>query len=231
MLFVDPESRVFYRYYLDGRNYVRVETLENDPKKAIFEERIVKCLYKIRKLLVLKDFSWNFKDANIFRRMPFQAKFLQNECSPYPCYVFQSPLSKAFDSKNVINAEIDVSEFAVNLTDTKIKHSESLVTSTKEFIRNIYRKVKEEKQVTINVRKDWKLILKVDGCREYLEGNYQLLQYERVRLCLRANKPMKLILTQIPINYYSKFPPLFKPNAQSQSSDDKVLLSSHLDKE
>ena len=71
MLFVDPESRVFYRYYLDGRNYVRVETLENDPKKAIFEERIVKCLYKIRKLLVLQDFSWNFKDANIFRRMPF----------------------------------------------------------------------------------------------------------------------------------------------------------------
>ena len=28
ILFVDPESRMFYRYYLDGRNYIRVETLD-----------------------------------------------------------------------------------------------------------------------------------------------------------------------------------------------------------
>ena len=57
------------------------------------------------------------------------------------------------------------------------------------------------------------MILKADGYREYFEGNYQLLQYERVRTCLRKNEPMKLIVTEIPKNYRDKrFPPIFKIN-------------------
>ena len=107
-----------------------------------------------------------------------------------------------------------------------IERDESLVTSTKEFIRNIYRKVKEQHNFSIKVNKGNKLILQVKGCREYLDGNYQLLQYERVRLCLRKNAVMKLILTQIPINYQSKFPLLFKPSAQS---NDNFKLQRHID--
>lgn len=50
-------------------------------------------------------------------------------------------MSKAFDSENAIATEIDVSEFSSKI-DKPIERSESLVTSTKEFIRNIYRAVK-----------------------------------------------------------------------------------------
>ena len=46
-------------------------------------------LYKIRKLLVLDGFSWNFKgEADLYRRRHFPRKFLHNESSDYPCYVF-----------------------------------------------------------------------------------------------------------------------------------------------
>ena len=36
---------------------------------------------------------------------------MQNEISPYPCYVFQSPLSKAFNSNKFIEAEVDITKF------------------------------------------------------------------------------------------------------------------------
>ena len=63
----------------------------------------------------------------------------------------------------------------------------------------------------IKPRPHHQLILKADGYREYFEGNYQLLQYERVRACLRKNELMKLILTEIPVNYRDKrFPPIFR---------------------
>jgi hypothetical protein len=29
VLFVDPDTRLFYRYYLDGKTFIKVETLEN----------------------------------------------------------------------------------------------------------------------------------------------------------------------------------------------------------
>lgn len=62
------------------------------------------------------------------------------------------------------------------------------MTSTNEFIKNILREVHQQRKgLKIKVEKDHKLILKVDGCHEFLEGNYQLLQYERVRYCLRKN--------------------------------------------
>lgn len=49
------------------------------------------------------------------------------------------------------------------------------------------------------------------GYREFLLGNYQLLHYERVRQCLRKGKPLRLVLTEIDLNFRDKyFPPLFK---------------------
>ena len=91
-------------------------------------------------------------------------------------------------------------------------YEESLVTSTNEFIKNILIKVYDTHKIKFKdkIHEGHDLILKADGFREYFEGNYQLLQYERVRVCLRKKINMKLILTQIPKNYRSKFPPLFK---------------------
>jgi len=78
-----------------------------------------------------------------------------------------------------------------------IKLTESLVTSTSEFIQNILREVYYKRnKARIVVKPGHNLILKANGFREYFEGNYQLLQYERVRLCLRKkDSVMKLILT------------------------------------
>mmetsp|Transcript_28355 Transcript_28355/g.27298 ORF Transcript_28355/g.27298 Transcript_28355/m.27298 type:complete len:127 (-) Transcript_28355:1591-1971(-) len=92
-----------------------------------------------------------------------------------------------------------------------IKFKESLVTSTKEFLKNILRKIYERYGVKLKAKQNNNLTMKADGYREYFVGNYQLLQYERVRTCLRKNEPMKLILTEIPKNYRDRrFPPIFK---------------------
>ena len=57
----------------------------------------------------------------------------------------------------------------------EIRFKESLVTSTKEFIKNILRKVYEKYKLKIQPKHNHNLILKADGYREYFEGNYQLL--------------------------------------------------------
>ena len=136
--------------------------------------------------------------------------------------MFQSELSKAFNHKGDIRTIIDLIEYRYNLVALagrgaaegakfEVEFNESLVTSTKEFIKNILRKVYETYKVKIKAKPNFNLILKADGYREYFEGNYQLLQYERVRTCLRKNVTMRLILTEIPKNYRDKrFPPLFK---------------------
>ena len=92
----------------------------------------------IKKLLDLKNFYWDFREADFYRRRQFPAKFLQNECSPYPCYVFESPLSKAFNGDKYISARVDISKFVPDAKE-KIIIEEELVTSTDEFIMNIRR--------------------------------------------------------------------------------------------
>lgn len=44
---------------------------------------------------------------------------------------------------------------------------------------------------------------------------------------MRKKKPMKLILTQIPKDYMTKFPPLFKPSPLA--AGDTFMISSHVD--
>ena len=62
------------------------------------------------KMLVLPNFSYIFAgEADSYRRRPFPLKFLQYECSDFPCYVFESELSKAFDDIGVIETEVDLS--------------------------------------------------------------------------------------------------------------------------
>ena len=50
-----------------------------------------------------------------------------------------------------------------------------------------------------------------------------MLQYERVRACLRKNEAMKLILTEIPMNYRDKkFPPIFRNKYEVPTIDGVV---------
>ena len=80
IIFVDPDSRLLYRYYLNGSNHIRIETLEESKEDLAFkdkvEQRNKEILFKIRSLLVLDSFSWNFKEAEEYRRRPFPIKFL-----------------------------------------------------------------------------------------------------------------------------------------------------------
>ena len=72
----------------------------------------------------------------------------------------------------------------------------------------MYKKFSEFK---IKKREGYDLTLKVDGYREYLSGNHQLLDYERVRYCLQKSEDLRLILTEVVSNNRDKyFPPLFK---------------------
>jgi hypothetical protein len=77
-------------------------------------------------------------EADSYRRRPFPLKFLKNECSDYPVYVFTSELSKAFDSVPDITVIVDLEEFKekIQVLDKRkglkyeYKQKESLVTST-----------------------------------------------------------------------------------------------------
>lgn len=182
-------------------------------------------------MLILENFSWTFQgEADSYRRRPFPLKFLHPECSDYPVYAFSSELSKAFDDSNGVPTFVDLSEFADQIDshmgggkasgDEKKQRSYSyekdelsLVISTGEFINDIIREVfMKFKRFKLQPRNsEFKLALKVDGFREYFYGNYQLLQYERVRWCLRKKQKLKLILTEIRTDSKDPFfPPLFK---------------------
>ena len=52
-MFVDPESLLHYRIYLNNRGFLRIEPIPEDfPLKAKIEARDKKILYKMRKLLI-----------------------------------------------------------------------------------------------------------------------------------------------------------------------------------
>lgn len=71
-------------------------------------------LYKAVKPLRLDGFKWQFKgEADLYRRRPFPKSFLQPEASAYPCYLFNSELSKAFNSRGEIAVEVDIAEFKI----------------------------------------------------------------------------------------------------------------------
>ena len=81
-------------------------------KKRI-QQKNIKTLVEITKMLLLDGFSWTFVgEADSYRRRPFPLKFLQYECSDYPVYVFNSELSKAFNSIDGIETIVDLSEYA-----------------------------------------------------------------------------------------------------------------------
>ena len=136
-------------------------------------------------MLVLPNFSWTFVgEADSYRRRPFPLKFLQYECSDFPCYAFESELSKAFnDVGDIKDLSVNLDEYRsviqektrnINIEIKSYDRPESLVTSTKEFIKNILRWVFKTYRKTViqPTKKDYELVLKVDGQREFFMGDY-----------------------------------------------------------
>jgi len=95
------------------RHHDLVTKNDKDELRREFDLRNIQTLVKITKMLLLDGFSWTFiGEADSYRRRPFPLKFLQHECSDYPCYVFTSELSKAFNHVGDIPIEVDLSEYA-----------------------------------------------------------------------------------------------------------------------
>jgi hypothetical protein len=79
VLFIDPESFLYYRKDLLRNDYVVFEPFADEGLKSEFHKANRIHLYKIRKLLLLEGFCWNFKgEADLYRRRHFPNKFLQN---------------------------------------------------------------------------------------------------------------------------------------------------------
>ena len=161
--------------YLNNATFIKIEPAPEEKDNRLKKRNEV-TIRNIRRLLDLKDFHWDFREAEAYRRRQFPAPFLQNECSKYPCYVFQSPLSKAFNKDKKIKARIDLGEFVPGEEGIFVHVEEELVTSTSEFIKNIRREANKmtikNKRVIINENPGHDLILKTFGLREYFEGNY-----------------------------------------------------------
>jgi hypothetical protein len=112
---------------------------EDKELKKYIDNQNLNVRYKFMQMLVLDKFRWTFMgEADSYRRRPFPMKFLKNECSDYPVYVFTSELSKAFDDVPEIKVIVDLSEFEdiIKILDKRkdikyeYKEKESLVTST-----------------------------------------------------------------------------------------------------
>ena len=76
VLFLDPESLMYYRKYVNRNDYIRIEPIENTHLANHYLERNMKQLGLLRKQLNLEKFSWNFKEADLYRRRPFPIEFL-----------------------------------------------------------------------------------------------------------------------------------------------------------
>ena len=64
------------------------------------------------------------------------------------------------------------------------------------------------------------LCLKVKGYWEYFKGNQQLLNYDRVWICLRKKWDVELILVDIPLLWDDKyFPPIFNLDPEKEFKD------------
>ncbi|CAI2363985.1 unnamed protein product [Moneuplotes crassus] len=243
---VDPISCLHYRLSMSTNNLIIEPHIEikfpkdNDKEKDIelvkerekkmreecekeIKDKIQKHRNIIRNLIKLEGFIWlsNKGEADKYRRRKLPQYLLTRELSDYPCYIFQSELSKAFNSIPHINLRVNLMKYDDKIKMKKknkaikkffVEIKESLVTSSKETIKNVLHEIKNKYGVLIEPAGEGSmLILKVDGFREYFKGNYQLLAYERVRLCLRGKKDkLDLILTEIPKMHVDKFfPPLF----------------------
>jgi hypothetical protein len=65
ILFLDPENRLYYRWFLSASGRcIKVETIEDKRLELELDKRNLNVLFKIRKTLIIKDFSWNFKEAD-----------------------------------------------------------------------------------------------------------------------------------------------------------------------
>ena len=86
---------------------------------------------------------------------------IAREVSDYPCYIFQSELSKAFNSISHITLKVSIMEYSASINSTTktpqelfVEIKESLVTSSKETVKNVLHAVKKQYKVIIKPKSE-----------------------------------------------------------------------------
>ena len=140
----DRLNRDFEEQIIDKHS----QDLENEIKEKIKKHRNI-----IRRLTKLDDFIWLFNRGEVdqYRRRKLPQYLIAREISDYPSYVFQSELSKAFNSISHILLRVNLMEYSKilmnstkNTSDHFVEIKESLVTSSKEVIKNVLHAVKKK---------------------------------------------------------------------------------------
>jgi len=233
LICIDPIT--YSEYRLDLEN---MDIIVDDAKCP---EEIVKKIKQhygiISRMLNMPNFHWIYErsyEVNRYRKRVFPyRKFLCEEASDYPVYVYQSELSKAFSKKVELDVEVDLMEykdaFQGHDQNYVIKLKENLVTSFNEVLKNLRRRVFKDYGVKLKPSADHQFVLKADGYRDYLRGNDSLLAYERVRIVLRKREILKLILTEIPKRTQKQiFPPVLKLSQNEKIDFTEIAETSPL---
>ena len=64
VVFLDPDSLLYYRVYLNNPSFIKIEPIHDEKLGTWARNRDKTILYKIRKLLMAENFSWNFNEAD-----------------------------------------------------------------------------------------------------------------------------------------------------------------------
>jgi len=108
----------------------------------------------IKNLTKIEGFIWlaNKGEGDKYRRRKLPQYLIARELSDYPCYIFQSELSKAFNQISHITLRVNLMEYGKKILSKNkylreneffVEVKESLVTSSKETIKNVLHEVKK----------------------------------------------------------------------------------------
>ena len=114
---MDPETKKHYRLNLE-KDFFYISQIENTAVKKSVDEKIKIHYNIIKNLTWINTFVWYYKgEADQYRRRWFPQYLLAREASDYPCYVYQSELSKAFNRLSKIKLLVDISEYKEMIVD------------------------------------------------------------------------------------------------------------------
>lgn len=67
VVFLDPDSLIYYRMYLNNATFIKIEPVPEEKDNKV-KKRDDVTIRNIRRLLDLKDFHWDFREAEAYRR-------------------------------------------------------------------------------------------------------------------------------------------------------------------
>lgn len=154
MICVDPVSLLHYRLCMSTNNIIIEPNIDKKIEEDI-RDKNKKHKQIIKNLTKIDGFVWlsNKGEADKYRRRKLPQYLVSREVSDYPCYIFQSELSKAFNKISHITLRVNLMEYrplikikakTKDSNNLYVQIKEPLVTSSKETIKNILHEVKKQ---------------------------------------------------------------------------------------